>query len=148
MDINKQTQQAGEGSQQIQATNVTIINNSGPTEEQVKKIVNDLIPVAIKEYTEEARETANERIAKLENCILPRISQVDGMIESFSDPAFQRLVVKAEQEAAASEREADYDLLTELLVYHVQKGDNRKNRAGVLKATEVVDLIDNNALCA
>ena len=47
MDINKQTQQAGEGSQQIQATNVTIINNSGPTEEQVKKIVNDLIPVAI-----------------------------------------------------------------------------------------------------
>mgnify|MGYP000333909763 FL=1 len=148
MDINKQTQQAGEGSQQIQATNVTIINNSGPTEEQVKKIVNDLIPVAIKEYTEEARETANERIAKLENCILPRISQVDGMIESFSDPAFQRLLVKAEQEAAASEREADYDLLTELLVYHVQKGDNRKNRAGVLKATEVVDLIDNNALCA
>jgi len=124
VDINKQTQQAGEGSQQIQATNVTIINNSGPTEEQVKKIVNDLIPVAIKEYTEEARETANERIAKLENCILPRISQVDGMIESFSDPAFQRLVVKAEQEAAASEREADYDLLTELLVYHVQKGDN------------------------
>lgn len=92
MDINKQTQQAGEGSQQIQATNVTIINNSGPTEEQVKKIVNDLIPVAIKEYTEEARETANERIAKLENCILPRISQVDGMIESFSDPAFQRLL--------------------------------------------------------
>lgn len=148
MDINKQTQQAGEGSQQIQATNVTIINNSGPTEEQVKKIVNDLIPVAIKEYTEEARETANERIAKLENCILPRISQVDGMIESFSDPAFQRLLVKAEQEAAASEREADYDLLTELLVYHVQKGDNRKNRAGVLKATEIVDLIDNTALCA
>ena len=148
MDINKQTQQAGEGSQQIQATNVTIINNSGPTEEQVKKIVNDLIPVAIKECTEEARETANERIAKLENCILPRISQVDGMIESFSDPAFQRLLVKAEQEAAASEREADYDLLTELLVYHVQKGDNRKNRAGVLKATEIVDLIDNTALCA
>lgn len=152
MDINKQTQQAGEGSQQIQATNVTIINNNGPTEEQVnervKKVVKELIPVAIKEYTEEARETANERIAKLENCILPRISQVDGMIEAFSDPAFQRLLVKAEQEAAASEREADYDLLTELLVYHVKRGKDRKNRAGILKATEVVDLIDNNALYA
>ena len=152
MDINKHTQQAGDNSQQMQANNITIINNNGLTEEQVnervKKVVNKLIPVAIKEYTEEARETANERIAKLENCILPRISQVDGMIESFSDPAFQRLLVKAEQEAAASEREADYDLLTELLVYHVQKGDNRKNRAGVLKATEIVDLIDNTALCA
>lgn len=148
MDINKQTQQAGEGSQQIQATNVTIINNSGPTEEQVKKIVNDLIPVAIKEYTEEARETANERIAKLENCILPKISQVDGMIEAFREPAFQRLLVKAEQEAAVSEQDADYDLLTALLICHVQKGNNKKNRAGILKATEVVDLIDNNALCA
>lgn len=148
MDINKQTQQAGEGSQQIQATNVTIINNSGSTEEQVKKIVNDLIPVAIKEYTEEARETANERIAKLENCILPKISQVDGMIEAFREPAFQRLLVKAEQEAAVSEQDAAYDLLTALLICHVQKGNNKKNRAGILKATEVVDLIDNNALCA
>ena len=152
MDVNKYTQQAGDNSQQMQANNITIINNNGLTEEQVnervKKVVNELIPVAIKECTEEARETADERIAKLENCILPRISQVDGMIESFSDPAFQRLLVKAEQEAAASEREADYDLLTELLVYHVQKGDNRKNRAGVLKATEIVDLIDNTALCA
>lgn len=151
MDINKQTQQAGEGSQQIQATNVTIINNNGPTEEQVnervKKVVKELIPVAIKEYTEEARETANERIAKLENFILPRISQVDGMLESFADPAFQRLLVKAEQEAAVSERDADYELLTELLVCHVQKGDDRKNRAGIIKATEIVDMVDNDALC-
>ena len=151
MDINKQTQQAGEGSQQIQATNVTIINNNGPTEEQVnervKKVVKELIPVAIKEYTEEARETANERIAKLENFILPRISQVDGMLESFADPAFQRLLVKAEQEAAVSERNADYELLTELLVCHVQKGDDRKNRAGIIKATEIVDMVDNDALC-
>lgn len=151
MDVNKQTQQAGEGSQQIQATNVTIINNNGPTEEQVnervKKVVKELIPVAIKEYTEEARETANERIAKLENFILPRISQVDGMLESFADPAFQRLLVKAEQEAAVSERDADYELLTELLVCHVQKGDDRKNRAGIIKATEIVDMVDNDALC-
>ena len=151
MDINKQTQQAGEGSQQIQATNVTILNNNGPTEEQVnervKKVVKELIPVAIKEYTEEARETANERIAKLENFILPRISQVDGMLESFADPAFQRLLVKAEQEAAVSERDADYELLTELLVCHVQKGDDRKNRAGIIKATEIVDMVDNDALC-
>lgn len=151
MDVNKHTQQAGDNSQQMQANNITIINNNGLTEEQVnervKKVVNELIPVAIKEYTEEARETANERIAKLENFILPRISQVDGMMESFADPAFQRLLVKAEQEAAVSERDADYELLTELLVCHVQKGDDRKNRAGIIKATEIVDMVDNDALC-
>lgn len=151
MDVNKYTQQAGDNSQQMQANNITIINNNGLTEEQVnervKKVVNELIPAAIKEYTEEARETANERIAKLENCILPRISQVDGMIESFSDPAFQRLLVKAEQEAAVSEREADYSLLTELLVCHVKKGNDRKNRVGIEKAVEIVDKIDNDALC-
>lgn len=151
MDVNKQTQQAGDNSQQMQANNITIINNNGLTEEQVnervKKVVNELIPVAIKGCTEEARETANERIAKLENYILPKISQVDGMIEAFRDPAFQRVLVKAEQEAAVSERNADYELLTELLVCHVQKGTERKNRVGIEKAIEIVDRIDNDALC-
>ena len=128
MDINKHTQQAGDNSQQMQANNITIINNNGLTEEQVNE------RVAIKGCTEEARETANERITKLENCILPKISQVDGMIESFRDPAFQRVLVKAEQEAAVSERNADYELLTELLVCHVQKGTERKNRVGIEKA--------------
>ena len=133
MDINKHTQQAGDNSQQMQANNITIINNNGLTEEQVnervKKVVSELIPVAIKGCTEEARETANERIAKLENCILPKISQVDGMIEAFREPAFQRLLVKAEQEAAVSEQDAAYDLLTALLICHVQKGNNKKKQS-------------------
>ena len=64
MDINKQTQQAGEGSQQIQATNVTIINNSGPTEEQVKKIVIDLIPVAIKSIL---KKQGKQQMKELQN---------------------------------------------------------------------------------
>lgn len=80
MDINKQTQQAGEGSQQIQATNVTIINNNGPTEEQVnervKKVVKELIPVAIKEYTEEARETANEELQNWKISFFPELARL------------------------------------------------------------------------
>ena len=58
MDVNKYTQQAGDNSQQMQANNITIINNNGLTEEQVnervKKVVSELIPVALKECTDVA----------------------------------------------------------------------------------------------
>ena len=44
-------------------------------------------------------------------------------------------------------KKADYDLLTELLVCHVEKGDSRKNYVGINKAVEIVGQIDNDALC-
>ena len=146
MDINKQSQQAGEGSQLVQAG--TIVINQGVSEERVRTVFNEMVPRALEEYTKEAYAKANERNRNWGNSVLPRVNEVEGMLEAFADPAFQRVLRKAQQSAAVTDEKADYDLLTELLVCHVQKGDNRKNRAGILKATEVVDLIDNNALCA
>ena len=58
-------------------------------------------------------------------------------------------MLRASQKAAASsERDDDYDLLIELLVCHIQKGENRKTRAGMGRAIEIVDEVDNDALCA
>ena len=79
---------------------------------------------------------------------MPQINQVEGLLPAFADPAFQVLLRKAQQKAAITERENDYDLLTELLVCHVQKGNDRKNRAGIVKAVDIIDTIDNDALCA
>lgn len=146
MDVNKQTQQAGDGSQQIQAG--TVIINQGVSEERVRTVFNEMIPRALEEYTKEAYAKANERITNWENTVIPRVGEVKGMLEAFADPAFQRVLKKAQQSAAVTDEKADYDLLTELLVCHVQKGTNRKNRASILEATEIVDQIDNDALCA
>ena len=129
MDVNKQSQQAGEGSQLVQAG--TIVINQGVSEERVRTVFNEMVPRALEEYTKEAYTKANERITNWENSVLPRVNEVKGMLEAFADPAFQQVLRKAQQSAAVTDEKADYDLLTELLVCHVEKGDSRKNCNGV-----------------
>ena len=73
---------------------------------------------------------------------------MEGLLEAFADPAFQILLGEAQKRAAATERECDYNLLSELLVAHVQKGQNRTQKAGINRAVEIVSDIDSQALCA
>lgn len=126
----------------------TVIVNQGITEERARNIFEEMIPQALINHTQDAYRTANGRIDKLETVVMPRIMGIDGALAMFADPAFQILLRKAQQTAAATEREDDYNLLSELLVCHIQKGEDRKNRTGISKAIEIVDDIDNDALCA
>lgn len=146
MENGKQIQKAGENSQQIQAQ--TVIVNQGISEERVRTIFSEMIPYTLQEYTCDAYTVASQRIGRLESYILPKLDKVDGLLQAFADPAFQILLRKAQQASAATEREDDYAILSELLVCHVQKGNNRKNRAGITRAIEIIDQIDNDALCA
>ena len=146
MEFEGLSQKAGDGAVQTQVKNLTIINN-GITEERVREICQAQIPQILKEYTAEATQTATRRIEQFENKLIRRVNHVEEMLPAFSDPAFQILLKKAQIQAVATEREKDYDLLTELLVCHVQKGNDRRNRAGINKAIEVIDNIDNEALC-
>ena len=146
MEDNKQIQRAGEGSQQIQAQ--TVIFNNGITEERARAIFKEMNEFALQEYTKDAYEIATNRINCFKNKLMPRILSIENALPMFADPAFQFQLKSAQRTAAASERQNDYDLLTELLVCHIQKGNDRKNRAGISKAVEIVDEIDNDALCA
>lgn len=146
MEVNKQSQKAGDGAQQIQVG--TMIVNQGATEERVRAIFKDMIPQAIATYTNDAYEIAIQRINKLEQTVIPQIAAIDGALKAFADPAFQKVLKKAQQSAAATEREDDYALLSELLICHIEKGEQRKNRVAISKAIEIIDVIDNDALCA
>lgn len=145
MSGDKQIQKAGSNSLQCQAENITIIN--GVSEERVRAIFTEQSQLARREYTEDAYRIADERVGKFEDCFMPRIAQVENALPFFADPAFQFLLRHAQQMAAATERDADYDLLTELLICHVQKGDDRKNRAAINRAVEIIGDVDNDALC-
>ncbi len=140
-----QKQIAGEESTQFQVG--TVIVNQGITEERARSIFTEMIPQALDEYTKDAYTTANSRIQKLEKIVIPRVTEIKGAINAFSDPAFQILLRKAQQAAAATKREDNYSLLSELLICHIQKGEDLKNRTGITKAIEIVDYIDNDALC-
>ena len=149
MEISRQSQSAGDNSQQFQlgnVTNLTIVN--GITEERAREIYREMNYQAMALYTQDARDEALRRIGILEKQVLRRSEDVEGLLEAFADPAFQILLAEAQKRAAATERQNDYDLLGELLVAHVQKGAQRTQRAGINRAIEIVGDIDTQALCA
>jgi hypothetical protein len=146
MADDKQTQKAGDNSQQFQAN--TIILNQGIDEKRAREIYIESFEIAKRDLTQEAIACATERVQQLEECFMSRIKSIEGAINSFSDPAFQVLLTNAQRTAVATERENDYGMLAELLVCHIEKGNKRKTRAGISKAVEIIDKIDDDALCA
>lgn len=143
---DKQTQKAGDYSQQIQAN--TIIVNQGIDEKRAREICTEMFQIAKRDFTQEAMECALNRVQQLEDRLMSRMLPIEGAISSFANPAFQVLLTNAQRTAIATERETDYDMLAELLVCHIEKGNMRKTRAGISKAVEIIDKIDDDALCA
>lgn len=146
MDVNKQSQNAGDYSQQVQAGTINIYN--GITEQRAREIYSEMSKKAIADNTSEAYEIANQRVDKFENQLIPRIQQIEDTFSSFSDPAFQVLLRKAQLTAACTDREGDYKLLSELLVHRVKNKTNVKKKASITKAVEIIDQIDDDALIA
>ena len=145
MENNKQMQKAGDNSQQLQMVNPII--NIGITEERFREIFSEMNAIARQSYTQDAYELAMKRVGMFEELLMSKVEQVDGMLEAFRDPSFQFLLVEAQKRAAASDRESDLEMLTELLAHRVEKKEDRKIKASITRAVEIVDQIDDDALC-
>lgn len=146
MSGDKQVQSAGDNSQLTQAG---IINNYyGIDEKRAREICAETYAIARRDFTEDAYKCANERVQQLEESLFPKLQQIEGALNAFADPSFQILLTSAQRTAAATERENDYDMLSELLVCRITKGQARKNRVGISRAIEIIDKIDDEALCA
>lgn len=139
-----EVQKAGDNSQQIQIQNLTI----GIDEKRAREIYDEKYNIAKNSFTEEALKIANERVKELENRLIPKMEAIDNGLKAFADPSFQLLLVEAQKSAAATERKADYDLLSELLVHRIEKGSDRHVRTGVHRAVEIVEDISDEALLA
>lgn len=147
MGNDKQIQKAGDNSQQVQAKTVNIYNSYGITEERVKEICAESAVDTIKQCTTEATDTMLQRIEMFSAELIPRIEKVEKDFNSFSDPAFQVLLRKAQLVAACTEREEDYKILSELLLHRAKNKSNIKKKASITKAVEIIDQIDDDSLC-
>lgn len=140
-----QRQKSGNNSQLFQAK---ILNNyNGITEDRARQIFHEEAK-KIPAYTQEANAIAYERINKLVNAFMQAASKYTEAFKAFSDPYFQLLLRDVSTKATATEREEDYELLSQLLICHIKKGSERKNKAAIRRAILIVDEIDNDALCA
>lgn len=143
---NKQIQKAGDGSQQVQMINPTIV--MGIDEKRVREVCSEVAVETIKQCTQEASAIAISRIEKFTTDLIPRVEKIEKDFQSFSDPSFQFELRNAQKVAACTDRDSDYELLSELLVHRIEKGEERKTKASITKAIEIVDQIDDEALCA
>ena len=141
MMSDNQTQKAGNNSRQIQAQSIII--NNGIEEKRAREIFHEMFDIARKDLTQEANEIAQNRVERFERDLMPKIEKVEGAINSFGDPAFQFALVNAHKAAAASNREADLELLSELLLHRIKRKDNKNSCAGIGKAIEIVDDISD-----
>lgn len=139
----EQQQKAGDNSTQIMvAGNV----NVGITEQQARDICRAECAIAMQNWAFQAGAFAEARIQKLEDKVLPKMLSYDKNLSIFGDPGFQILLRKAQIAAASSERENDYEILSDLLLHRAEQNNNRERRLGISKAIEVVDQVDEVAL--
>ena len=127
-------QQAGDNAQQIQVE--TVIINNGLNESQVRAICSEMSYKAMEEYTAESHLTVEKRISDFANVLIPRIEKIENGFEAFADPEFQVELKKAQISSACTDREADYEMLAELLLHRVENKDNRRVKASITKAVE------------
>lgn len=143
--VNRQSQEGGDSSNNLQAKQMTV-NIVGIDEKRAREIYKEMNLQVKEDFTEEAFKVAKIRVTEFENRLMPKMESIEGALEAFADPSFQLLLVEAQKTAASTERPADYDLLSELLVHRFQKGENRIVRAGIRRAVEIVDEISDDAL--
>lgn len=144
--INSQSQKGGDESTNIQAQQMVV--HIGIDEKRAREICQEMTAQLRKEYSHEALEIAQSRVNDFESKLVQKMAQIQGAMEAFADPSFQLLLVEAQKAAAATERPADHDLLSELLAHRFQKRGNRNARAGISFAVEIVDKISDEALLA
>ena len=143
---DKQSQKAGDNAQQIQAQTVVINNNNGIDEKRVREIYQELLPQAIDANTQDAEKTVRLRIAEFESVLIARLKAMENILAAFTDPSFQFLLVTAQKAAASTERQADYELLAEMLAQRTQVGEDRMSRTAIRGAVGIVSEVSDEAL--
>ena len=141
----EQQQKAGDNSTQVMVAGDL---NIGISEEQARDICKAECAIVLQNWAFQAGAFAEARIKKLEDKVLPKMLSYDKNLSIFGDPGFQRLLRKAQIAAASSERENDYEILSDLLLHRAEQNKNRERRLGISKAIEIVDEIAEVALVA
>lgn len=137
-----------ENSQAINAPQgqVTINNVMGITEERCRDIFDEKLPIALQDYSAEAEIVAKGRAFKFRQRLVPRLGEEENGFTCFTDPSFQFLLIEAQKAAASTDRDSDYDVLSELLANRVKVGADRQLYLGINKAVSVLPFVSDDQL--
>lgn len=147
--MNEMQQEAGDNSQQIQnkMENCIVVVN-GIDEKRAREIFDEKILALQKELTEVAMNKAEERVRNFNNDLITRMKEIENSFEVLREPAFHFMLKEAQKTAARTEKPADYELLSELLLRRIEIGNNTNVKAGIKRAVEIVDEVSDESLTA
>ena len=141
MSNDKYTQKAGDNSTQIQSNLVKI----GIDEKRVREILKEEKQIALKEMSIIAENVAQGRLDNYTNVLVPKLVKAE-LLDKFSDPKIQMLFRQSEKTAVCTDRNKDYELLSELLIYRIKRDGNYTIGAAIKKAIDEVDNLSDDAL--
>lgn len=139
----RQEQQAGDHSQQLQVAG-DVHYHQGVTEQRAAEIAEYKAEQAISRYTAEAGPIAAARVKAFDETLVKHFAREE-LLDAFKDPSFQILLLKAQMGAASTDREDDYELLSRLLSERATQQE-RRHKASIDRAVQVVDHLDESAL--
>ena len=125
---------------------MTITYNNGITEERCRTIFDEKLPIALQNYTIESEIVAKDRAYRFRQKLVPRLGEEERGFECFADPSFLFLLMEAQKAAASSDRESDYDVLSELLANRVKVGTDRRLYLGINKAVNMLPFVSDEQL--
>lgn len=131
----------------IENREVNLTINQGPSEKQLREIIRAETELVLKEQQILAEDKAREKLSNFSDKVLPKLVKAE-MLDAFSDPAIQMFYRTTQQTAICSERDIDYDVLSELLVYRINNKGNISKKASITRAAEIIDKISDDALLA
>ncbi len=118
-----------------------------PAEQQLREIIRAEIELALKQNQILAEDKAREKLSNFSDKLLPKLVKAE-MLDAFSDPTIQMFFRTIQQTAICSERDIDYEVLAELLVYRINNKGDISKKASITKAAEIIDKISDDALLA
>lgn len=146
--LNKEVENSGENYGAIFRENHGIVTvHHGVDEKRVREICNELFSHNKNEIKFQAMEIANERMDKLEKYLDLKIQVSEETVKILQEPAVQILLRDAQEAAACSEKESDYELLAELISKRLHRSEQRSNSA-ISRAVKLIDKIDDESLHA
>lgn len=134
-------QKARDNTTQISADTVKL----GIDEKRVREIIKEENQLALREMKIIAEDTAIKRLDNYTNVLVPKLVKTE-MLEAFSDPSIQVLFKQSERTAVCTERQKDYELLSELLIHRIKRNGNYTTSAAIEKAISEVNNLSESAL--
>ena len=140
---NKNTQKAGDNSNQVQLTNCNV--SFGITEEKVRELIKDENKLLIASCNEIARDVAMIRSKKIEEKFVAEL--VKGkLLEELKRPEVLVAVRETEEQAICTDDEKSYELLSKILSNRIKYSNDRLVVSSLKNATEVATQITDEAL--